>query len=480
MLRLRLGRFCSVSTEPFSLLAADHLVQAVEAGAASWGLYGIGNQKTDENWKSLTTNLTARIDPLKTPIETVNSVLSVLGQNNVSIGSFWSSLFAEKIEPKIKSEKQKIPEIIELIKACNNVDFRSDIVIGKLVSLMIENETVWTISPMDLVEVATTVSNSLTQNRQLFSEIGNRVQLELDDFDSDQIISIIEAFAKINFTHEEMLNSAMRRFVDSFHELSLKDKVRISDAISRLRFRSDTFFKTLCAKHTGQLSVDQAAAVAVAMQRLKMNSGSSDWWDRAKDFSALIDIVKTNFIPEKISGMNAKGLVNCVQLVKHNGKIRVSTAVMDRLKFLLTQDPLSRSYRYIAVILEALARGSEAGTVHVDHLRWMAEWLCGYVYILPVHDIAVINRSISKLGFRDHNYHKIWIPYYLERISELTKEDISCISDNFNDIGMSDTQMGGRHFFYKLGQRFQELSVEANGENELNARRKYRNLQRLG
>jgi hypothetical protein len=68
----------------------------------------------------------------------------------------------------------------------------------------------------------------------------------------------------------------------------------------------------------------------------------------------------------------------------------------------------------------------------------------------------------------------------LERLSELTKEDISSISDNFNDIGMSDTQMGGRHFFYKLGKRFQELSVETNGDTDLTVRKKYRNIQRLG
>jgi hypothetical protein len=110
----------------------------------------------------------------------------------------------------------------------------------------------------------------------------------------------------------------------------------------------------------------------------------------------------------------------------------------------------------------------------------MAEWLCGNVYVLPVHDIAVINRSLAKLGFRDHNYHKIWIPYYLERIRELGKDDVSLISDKYNSIGLSDTLIGGRHFFYKLGKRHQELSVEANGEKEVLLNRKYRSMQRLG
>jgi hypothetical protein len=65
-------------------------------------------------------------------------------------------------------------------------------------------------------------------------------------------------------------------------------------------------------------------------------------------------------------------------------------------------------------------------------------------------------------------------------MDDITKDDISLISDTFNDIGMSDKLMGGRHFFYKLGKRFQELSVESNGEKELAVRRKFRTLQRLG
>lgn len=470
MLRIQARRL-----EAFSLLGSSHLVQAAEAGAAAWGLYGVGNEKGDENWRTFTKSLKDQIDPSKTSIDTVNSVLSILGRNNVSIGTFWSSVFEEKLDQKIQIEKLKIHELTQLVQACNSVDYRSETAIGKLVSLMIANESLWTVSPAELVEVATTVANSLTQNRPLFSDIGNRLESEIDDFGNDEIISIIEAFAKVNFTHQEMLKVVLRKFVDE--PLSVKDKIRVADAISRLRFRSDTFFKSLCKD---ELAVDQAASVCVAMQRLKMNTGRTEWWDRETDFASLLGTVRSKFLPDVIETMNARQIANCVQLVRHNGMLRVSNAVFDRLQHLLTQDPLSRSYRFIAVIFESLGRGSETGAVHVDHLRWMAEWLCGNVYILPVHDIAVINRAIAKLGFRDHNYHKIWIPYYLERIQQLTKEDVSTISDNFNDIGMSDTQMGGRHFFYKLGKRFQELSVDSNGEKDMTERRKYRNIQRLG
>ena len=476
MIRLGVRRL-----DAFSLLATNNTVQAAEAAARTWGLYGVGNAQADSNWKSLTENLLLQIDSKTTTIETLNSLLSVLASNNVSIGSFWGTLFEEKIDPKIKSEKVRLGDLVSLIRACNQVDFRSDTVSSKLVSNLLENETVWVVSPEELVEITETVADSFLQNRPLFSEIGNRLLAEMIDFTDAQVIAIIEAFAKINFTHQEMLREAFKRFTEerTLAQLSVEEKARIADAASRLRFRSDTFFRNL-ANEARDWPVEKIASLCVSMQKLKMHVGTTEWWNRESDYQSLVNILKEGFVPERIQGMNAKEIAHCVQIVKNNGKLRVSNAVMERLKNLLSKDPLSRSHRHIAVIFEALARGGESGTVHVDHLRWMAEWLCSNVYILPVHDIAVINRSISKIGFRDHNYHKIWIPYYLERLGELTKEDISSISDNFNDIGMSDTQMGGRHFFYKLGKRFQELSVETNGEKGAVERRKYRKIQRLG
>jgi hypothetical protein len=467
--------------DAFSLLATNNVVQAAEAASNAWGLYGVGNTKADENWKSLTENLLVQIDSKTTSIATVNALLAILARNNVSIGSFWSGLFEEKIDPKIKEEKTRLSDLIKMMRACNQVDFRSETVSGKLVSGLLENETVWIVSPEELVQVTETVADSFLQSRQLFSEIGNRVLAEMIDFQASQLIAIIEAFAKINFSHEEMLREAFRKFVqdDEFDKLTPKEKVRLADAASKLRFRSDTFFKKLACE-AKDWPVEKIASLCVAVQKLKMHVGGTEWWNRESDFHDLVNIIKDQFTPETIKRMTAKDIAHCVRIVKNNGKLRVSNSIMVRLQYLLTQDPLSRSHRHVALICEALARGGETGAVHVDNLRWMAEWLCSNLYILPVHDIAVINRSISKLGFRDHNYHKIWIPYYLERLSELTKEDISSISDNFNDIGMSDTQMGGRHFFYKLGKRFQELSVETNGDKELTVRKKYRNIQRLG
>ena len=467
-----------------SLLATNNVVQAVNEAACCWGLFGAGDAEKDKSWKSFSESVTSRIDE-KTSIEDINAVLRVFANQNVSIGSLWTDLFEKTVDVKIKAEKVKLGDLVALVHACNAVDFRSDAVISKLVAGLLENETVWTLDPKDLVQVAHVVASSLVQNRQLFAEIGARVSAELSDFEIDQLVSIIEAFATINFTSEDMVKAVVKRAIeeDEWTSMSVLTKVRIADAISRLRFRSDTFFRKLVRDllmKDAAVSAETVASVCVAMGRLKVNVGSTEWWDRESDYQKLLEMVTTGFVPEPIATMNAKEISNCVQVVKASGKMRISNAVMDRMQNLLTKDPLSRSYRYLALVMEALAKGSDPAAVHVDHLRWVAEWLCGNVYILTVHDIASLNRSLAKLGFRDHNYHKIWIPYYLERIDQLAKDDVSLISDNFNAIGMSDTQMGGRHFFYKLGKRFQELSVDGNGDKEQRDRRKHRNLNRLG
>ena len=454
------------------------LLPVLERAASDLGMFGIGSSKADNEWKEIATRVGTEISD-KTPLEEVNRMLGILASRNVSIGSFWAELFDHKLNPKIKVEKTRISDLVILIQTCNQVDFRSQVVIDKLIAGLLENETVWIISPPELDKVSNAISQSYTQNQALFAEIGNRVCLEISDFSTQQLISILDAFSNINFTNEEMTRLAARRFLAELHSLTTDQKVRISETFGKLRFRSDTFFKSfvtdLLGKEKDSVTCHQICTVLVAMQRLKMNVGSSQWWNREADFSCLSEIAYVRFNPDTIAQMNAKDLSACSQVVKKH-----ADEILKRMHHLLSLDPLSRSHRHLAVIMESLSRNSKQGSVQVSNLRWIAEWLCGNVFILPVHDIASINRALGRLGFKDHSFHKIWIPYYLERMDDITKDDISLISDTFNDIGMSDKLMGGRHFFYKLGKRFQELSVESNGEKELAVRRKFRTLQRLG
>ena len=483
-------RFLSAHETPqiaqaFSLLSTRHFLQSAKTAGVGFGMYGTGDVESDAGWVKYTTQLRSDLNITTEPLDSIIAILGTLANHNVCIGTFWTKIFQD-IDQKISLEKVKLSDIIELVQVCNKVDYRSSMAISKLLGMLLDNETVWTLNPSDLASATTVVANSMTQNRLLFSEIGNRVCLEIDDFTNPDLISIMVSFSKVNLMNSEMFSALLRRLIDE--DLSLDDRVLVGHVLSSVRFRSDTFFKHLCSDlitSPGGVSPGVFASVGMSMKRLKMDSGNTQWWSKEDDFKSLVDRVSTNLVPSQIERMNAKELANCIQLIGgKNLRMRTCNAVMERMQYLLTKDPLGRSHIHLASLMEGFARGvsseKEIG-VHVDHTRWVAEWLCGNVYVLPVHDVVSINRAIAKLGFKDHNYHKIWIPYYLERLDTLVKDDITLISDNYNAIGMSDTLMGGRHFFYKLGKRFQELTVEANGDKEVNTQKKYRNLlRRLG
>lgn len=433
---------------------------------ATLSMYG---GKSDDKWKKLTSDiLNSKIE--SESIESINELLRSFAENNMTLDTFWGPFFETKVDIKISNEKIQLSSLIDLVNICNSVEYRPEQVLSKLVAMLLTNETIWVISPKDLVEVARVISESRTEHKQLFTEIAARVRLE-PDFEIDDLVSLMESFGRINFSNKEMFDKVLAKIIKETHKTDILTKIRLATVCSILRVRSDTLFKFL-VQDTPPV---HAAEVCVAMKKLKMHTGSTSWWDREKDFIKLKEMADRCFTIEAINSMTANQLEIRTQVAgsKH------AKEVIRRMKDLLTNFAISKSHKQLAKIMDNISRKSPSSCE--QDVRGIAEWLCSNVYILPVADIASINRSITKLGFRDHSYHKIWVTYYLERLDELDKNDITTISDNFNTIGMTDKLLGGRHFFYKLGKRFQDLTVEQSGDKELNTNMKYRNLlQRLG
>ena len=429
---------------------------------------------TSEGWKNLSNTVVKDLNAETEPMISVCEILRFFANNNVSLNSFWGPIFESKLNAKFQSEKVQLMYLLDVLESCNLVEFRPEIVINKLIATLLTNETVWVISNEEFVRSVSAIANSQTMHRQLFLEVSSRLKLEVDEFTMREISSLLTSFSKINLVEQSMFEKVMCSILQRGVTPEIDDlqhRVTIATAISKLRFRSDTFFKKLASdilNDESRIPVN-VAAICIAMKRLKMHTGSTDWWDKESDYKQLCDIAKKEFTPNTIESMTCTDLSNFTQIVQlHAGP------VTERLKQLLTNET-TQSHKQLACIIGNILNAP------IDNIRWIAEWLCNNVYILPVSDIAVINRSIAKLGFRDHSYHKIWVTYYLERIDELTKDDIACISETFNSVGMSDTILGGRHFFYKLGKRFQELTVNQSGDKEMNFNMKYRNLlQRIG
>jgi hypothetical protein len=289
------------------------------------------------------------------------------------------------------------------------------------------------------------------------------------------------------FPRPTMSHTLVRRVLRDWASIDLGSKISVASTISNEGFRSDTLFKQLCrdildTSPTSAIQPHTIASVLVSMGRLKMSSGKTEWWDRERDYQALVASLRTHLSSDSLTHMSVEQLADCLRVIGKPISKEISDASLSRLKQVLDEgvSEENQSQRLIADIIESLSSGKTFYVSH-DNQLWLAEWLCANVYLMTVHDVARINRCLAKVGFRGHNYHKIWVPYYLERLGELGKDDIAAISETFNSIGMSDTLLGGRHFFYKLGKRFQELVVSENGDKQVNQTKKYRNLlQRLG
>ena len=91
-------------------------------------------------------------------------------------------------------------------------------------------------------------------------------------------------------------------------------------------------------------------------------------------------------------------------------------------------------------------------------MAWVQDWMCEHVYELELSQVAAINRYLVYNDVIDHEYLKIWVEYYLDRISEASKEDVRNITDTFNKAKLYDNEIG-RDLFYSLGKRFQALCV---------------------
>ena len=71
-----------------------------------------------------------------------------------------------------------------------------------------------------------------------------------------------------------------------------------------------------------------------------------------------------------------------------------------------------------------------------------------------------MNRHLVDLGFTEHDYYSVFVPFYLDpaRLAALERRDIHNIVETHNKARCGEKVLG-RHFFYKLGRRYQDVQV---------------------
>lgn len=451
-------------TTPFDLLQTGHAVEAVTCACTQFGLFNCGNSDNDEVWRRFASSL------LQTEIDATSSFIAiskVLASSNVSIGSFWDS-FGDRMASRLISEKVQLHDLMTVIECCNAIDYTNSVITNKFVNYLMDNENLWIFDFSDLIKILEIISFNklLIKNNKLLNEIENRLIIEIDDSMNFELINkLLISFSIINkyyFIKKELI----KKLIKKINEISLKQKCEISLLIGNLDFRNSTFFKLLFFQLFSQprlppgVGTVHLAMVCLAMKRLKFESEVTEWWDKKSDFNRLMKIIEKRInsksIIDEFKFIDSKGILVLSELLNKSISNKLAKFFLMRLKELLKTDPLSKSHRDTAQILSHLARHD----LH-EEAKWFAEWICGNVYILSMREIVMMNSAFIKFNFKDKNYFKIWIPYFLERLNEeMTKEDISAITHTFNKCGFTDNEIG-RNFFYHLGKRFQELSVSS-------------------
>jgi hypothetical protein len=100
-----------------------------------------------------------------------------------------------------------------------------------------------------------------------------------------------------------------------------------------------------------------------------------------------------------------------------------------------------------------------APAIKRKEVAWLQDWMCGHVYELTLSQVAAINRYLVYNEVNDHNYVKIWVEYYLDRMREASRDDVVNIKDTCNKVKLRDWKIG-RDLFYALGRRYQDLSMK--------------------
>jgi hypothetical protein len=81
---------------------------------------------------------------------------------------------------------------------------------------------------------------------------------------------------------------------------------------------------------------------------------------------------------------------------------------------------------------------------------------------LTLAELSAINMHLAELGWSEHEYYMAFVPYLTDRVPDLSQEDITWIQNTYNKVRLFDRDMG-RHFFWSLGKRFQEIQASRSG-----------------
>lgn len=386
----------------------------------------------------------------------------------------------------------------------------------KALLLKLQMETaVHTMEPSELARVLDVYSRAGAASKEisimstrLFNEAELRILEDADEVDADPIdlqtgLSVIKSMARLKVRGKEAVLRHLAR--DTLHKdgahmtLPGRQVAELCNAYGDLGWRHDTVFRDVVTEileeqlraqrarilgqqaHVGaanagdtelKYSSSDIALVALALLRLKMYRGNTDWFAWGVNYQELLDVLVRRMGAEnELQTMAAQPLAAAAFVL---GRARRGTedlykAMYVRMTDLLEQGSSSGAAEHshpqeeLERFLHGLAMMGPTRPKSID-AQWLMQWVCKNVWSLTVPDLIRINRHLVMIRCFDKEYLQMFVPFYCEPkvMNQLSKSDIMELNNTYNGARIREEDVG-RHFFWAMGKRFQRIHVDRMG-----------------
>ena len=477
--RFRLGvTIPSILKDPIALLEVD----AAEAVSEALSVYGRFSPENAGEWKKFSAALLkADWVALKTTVQIVDH----LTEARFAHSPFWteaSSILREKIGERFGAS---LKDLISLSQSLHRIRHVDKNVHAALCNFGVNDDEAWVIDTSEFVDYCKTLGMVASLKKENVTSpvvklLAMRLAEETRDFSTADLLVILRSFSEIKVAPPLMMRKAAKVINDQLWKLEPPEIAEVADIYRSCKFRNDTFFKTVVkemiedAEHrfgskaddlensgnggVRNFSLGEVATVVHAMKVLGLNE-DTEWWAKRGDYTTLLQLVsKLSKFPGEIEKLPGWQLPHCAAALSAAGANQKIYAALNKRLELLMSHPEEQGHRYLGDTLEHMSRLKVAHSVKRMEMRWVQDWMCAHVFEFELSEVARINRYLIYNDVNDHNYCKIWVDYYLQRINEASKEDVRNIKDTFNKVKLYDNNIG-RDLFYALGKRFQALCV---------------------
>ncbi|KAF4744476.1 hypothetical protein FOZ62_024700, partial [Perkinsus olseni] len=368
------------SQDPLAILSSGRdFVEATRKAVTMYGVFGCGSEEKDEKWREFCGLLCAKWTWLNDnehflPPEIVTELFKAMcEEGEVTLNSFWTKVLAL---PDCTARHKftafgsmDVKQASEMGLALAHIGRVHIPLARRLEACASAQDTMWTMELSGIAPLISALGLQQYAGQDLYEEIAQRVCEEMADLSRDELLEVLEAFVEGNMYPREIIKYAGRVIHEGIDAFTPADFMRLARIYQKMDKRQDTFCRAWIQDmlHNRGVDVDAEACSHLErdgdrkyslveasfglnfMKQLRLNTGTTEWWDKEADYRALNGIVVNGFcraderaVRRMLSVMSPRDAsflassISRATFLKNSDVEVVVAAIMDRLRYLLT------------------------------------------------------------------------------------------------------------------------------------------------